>query len=100
MEAYQALMQNGIKTRVVSMPCWELFDEQDETYKESVLPRRVTARISIEAGTTLGWAKYVGAFGVTIGIDHFGASAPYEKLYEAFGLTAQHVIEAAHQFVG
>jgi len=100
MEAYQALMQNGIKTRVVSMPCWELFDEQDETYKESVLPRRVTARISIEAGTTLGWAKYVGAFGVTIGIDHFGASAPYEQLYEAFGLTAQHVIEAAHQFVG
>ncbi len=100
LEAYHALMQDGVKTRVVSMPCWELFEEQDAAYKESVLPHRVTARISIEAGTTLGWAKYVGTFGVTIGIDRFGASAPYEKLYEAFGLTAQHVIEVAHRFVG
>lgn len=100
MDAYRILMDEGVKTRVVSMPCWELFEEQDETYKESVLPRRVTARISIEAGTTLGWGKYTGTFGVTIGIDHFGASAPYERIYEEFGLTAQRVVEAARQFVG
>lgn len=100
MDAYKVLMNDGIKTRVVSMPCWELFEEQDDTYKESVLPRSVTARISIEAGTTLGWAKYTGTFGVNIGLDHFGASAPYEQLYENFGLTVQHIVEAAHKFVG
>lgn len=94
-EAYQQLMSEGIKARVVSMPCWELFDAQDATYKESVLPSSVTARVSIEAGTTLGWQKYVGLTGVAIGVDHFGASAPYERLYEEFGLTAAHVVDAA-----
>ncbi len=94
-EAYQQLMSEGIKTRLVSMPCWELFEAQDDTYKQSVLPSHVTARVSIEAGTTLGWQKYVGLQGIAIGVDRFGASAPYERLYHEFGLTAAHVVEAA-----
>ena len=94
-EAYSVLRSQGIKARVVSMPCWELFDAQDEAYKESMLPARVTARVSIEAGVTQGWHKYVGSQGIAIGLDHFGASAPYERIYEEFGLTAEHVVEAA-----
>lgn len=76
------------------MPCWELFDQQDPIYKESVLPKAVKVRVSIEAGVTTGWQKYVGAHGVAIGVDHFGASAPYEKLYAEFGLTAERVAAA------
>lgn len=95
MEAYHHLRQEGVKVRVVSMPCWELFDEQDAAYQESVLPKRVNARVSIEAGVTTGWQKYVGIDGVTIGIDHFGASAPYERLYQEFGLTVGRIVDVA-----
>jgi transketolase len=77
------------------MPCWELFAAQPDEYKESVLPAAVTARVSLEAGVTLGWERHVGRDGTAIGIDHFGASAPYEILYEQFGLTATAVAEAA-----
>ncbi len=98
-DAYKQLMNEGIKTRVVSLPCWELFNEQDETYRESVLPAGVTRRVSIEAGITLGWQKYVGTQGVTIGIDKFGASAPYERIYEEYGLTPAHVADAARSLV-
>ncbi len=96
LEAHQQLLADGIKTRVVSMPCWELFEQQDATYKESVLPADVTARVSIEAGVTLGWERYVGMYGVTIGVDRFGESAPYQEIYQAFGLTPERVVEAAH----
>ncbi len=99
-EAYHMLMKEGIKARVVSMPCWELFDKQDDTYKESVLPARVKARISIEAGVTLGWQKYTGTNGVNFGVDRFGASAPFEEIYEQFGLTATNVAAAAKQLIG
>ncbi|MFW5748787.1 MAG: transketolase [Chloroflexota bacterium] len=99
LEAYQTLMNDGVRTRVVSMPCWELFEEQDPTYRESVLPASVTARLSIEAGTTLGWQRYTGLNGVTMGVDRFGASAPYERIYEEFGLTAAKVVEAARGLV-
>lgn len=99
MEAYHHLRQEGIKVRVVSMPCWELFDEQDAAYQESVLPKRVKARMSIEAGVTTGWQKYVGIDGVTIGIDHFGASAPYERLYQEFGLTVGRIVDVAKGLV-
>lgn len=85
---------SGVKVRVVSMPCWELFDAQSEAYYQSVLPDDVTARISIEAGVTLGWQKYVGLAGVTLGIDRFGASAPYQQIYEAYGLTPRAIVEA------
>lgn len=99
-EAYEALRAEGVKVRVVSIPCWELFDAQDAAYKESVLPRNVTTRISIEAGITLGWQKYTGTFGVNIGVDHFGASAPYERLYQEFGLTSERIISTVHQILG
>lgn len=94
LEAFEALDAEGVKVRVVSMPCWELFDAQEEGYRDHVLPPEVTARVSIEAGTTLGWQKYVGTEGVTIGVDTFGASAPFEKIFEEYGLTARAVIEA------
>jgi transketolase len=90
-EVKKLLDLKGIKTRVVSMPCWELFDEQPESYKDEVLPPAVTARISIEAAATLGWAKYVGSRGLTVGIDHFGASAPAADLAKAFGFTPDRI---------
>lgn len=99
LEAYHTLMNEGIRTRVVSIPCWELFDEQDEWYKQSVLPPMVTARVSIEAGVTLGWQKYVGMNGITIGVDTFGASAPYERIYEEYGLTVEAMVAAAKSLV-
>lgn len=86
--AHRLLAEAGINARVVSMPCWELFEAQDTAYKESVLPAAITKRVSIEAGVTLGWQKYVGLSGIALGVDHFGASAPYEVLYETYGLTA------------
>ncbi len=88
------LAAEGISARVVSMPCWELFDEQSAEYKESVIPSNITNRTSIEAGVTMGWQKYIGLNGVAIGIDHFGGSAPYETLYKEFGLTAEAVADA------
>ena len=100
LEAAAALAAEGIKARVVSLPCWELFEAQDAAYRNSVLPPAVTARVSIEAGVTLGWQKWVGAQGEAIGIDHFGASAPYQKLYEEFGLTAAAVVAAAKRVMG
>ena len=96
-DAYKQLMNEGIKTRVVSLPCWELFAEQPDDYKESVLPAAVTARVSIEAGVTLGWERWIGAKGESIGVDRFGASAPYKRIYEEYGLTADAVVEAARR---
>jgi transketolase len=81
--------------RVVSMPCWELFEEQPEEYRDEVLPPGVEARVSIEAGITFGWERWVGPRGVSLGVDRFGASAPYERIYEELGLTAGAVAEAA-----
>lgn len=99
-EAYEQLMSEGIKARVVSLPSWEVFEMQDDDYKESVLPSNVRARVSIEAGTTLGWQRYVGLDGVSIGVDRFGASAPYQKIYEEFGLTPEAVVAAAKRLAG
>jgi transketolase len=99
LEAYHTLMEGGHKTRLVSLPCWELFEQQSASYKESVLPAGVTARVSIEAGVTLGWQKYTGSGGVNIGVDRFGASAPYERIYQEFGLTPETVVEAAKALV-
>ncbi len=95
LEAYDKLMEDGVKTRLVSMPSWELFEEQEADYKASVLPPAVRNRVSIEAGITLGWERYTGFDGVRIGVDTFGASAPYERIYEEYGLTVDKVVEAA-----
>ena len=99
-EARAALEAKGISTRVVSAPCLEWFEEQSDAYKESVLPRSVSARVSIEAGITSFWRSYVGDAGIAIGIDHFGASADYKTLYEEFGITTQAVIDAANKVLG
>lgn len=94
LDALAMLEESGVKARVVSMPCWELFDEQDEAYQEAVLPSEVPYRVSIEAGVTSGWQKYIGQIGIAIGVDKFGASAPYETVYAEYGLTATAVAEA------
>lgn len=99
-EARAALEAKGISTRVVSAPCLEWFEEQSDAYRESVLPKSVSARVSIEAGITSFWRSYVGDAGVAIGIDHFGASADYKTLYEEFGITTQAVIDAANKVLG
>lgn len=96
-EAAVALEKEGKKARVVSMVCWELFEEQSKEYKESVLPSSVSARVSVEAGTSFGWAKYIGLKGKHVGIDTFGASAPAPILYEKFGITTEGVIKAAKE---
>ncbi len=100
LEAATALEEKGTAVRVVSMPSWELFDKQPEAYREQVLPHEVTSRIAIEAGATQGWDRYVGSEGEVIGLDHFGASAPYKILYEKFGITAEKIMEKALFLVG
>lgn len=97
--AQERLAAEGIRTRVVSLPSWELFDAQDAEYRDSVLPPAVTARISIEAGVTQGWERYVGCAGRALGLSRFGASAPYETLYREFGLTVEAVAAAARDLL-
>jgi len=100
LQAARSLEGEGIEAQVVSMPSWELFDEQPESYREEVLPPSVPARVSIEAGVTQGWERYVGTEGTAIGVDRFGASAPGETVMEEYGLTAERVAEEARQLVG
>ncbi|MCE1229187.1 MAG: transketolase, partial [Firmicutes bacterium] len=92
LEARIALEAEGIATRVVSMPSWELFEAQPQAYREQVLPPQIQTRLSIEAGVTTGWQRYASA---QIGLDHFGASAPAEVLFEKFGLTVERVVAKA-----
>ena len=99
LEAGRMLQDRGLSARVVSLPSWELFDAQSKEYRDGVLPPDIRARVSIEAATTIGWERYVGLDGVAIGLDHFGASAPYEILYEKFGLTPQRVVDEATRLV-
>jgi transketolase len=94
-DAYESLKAEGIKARVVSMPCWETFDDQDQAYRESVLPPSVQARVSVEQASAFGWAKYVGSEGTSIAMRSFGASAPLKDLLKEFGFTAEKVVEAA-----
>jgi transketolase len=98
--AYEKLKAEGIKARVVSMPCLEIFDQQDAAYKESVLPAAVTARVSIEMAATLGWDRYVGPKGKIIGMRSFGASAPLKDLLPHFGFGPDQVVAAAKQLLG
>ncbi|MEX2159709.1 MAG: transketolase [Dehalococcoidia bacterium] len=95
LEAQALLSGRAVDARVVSMPSWEVFEEQGASYKESVLPSQVIARLAVEAGATFGWERYVGREGEVVGIDRFGASAPAEVLFKEFGFTAEHVAERA-----
>jgi transketolase len=97
LEAFDHLKAEKIKARVVSMPCWELFDDQPQDYRDSVLPPKVTARVSVEQASTFGWAKYVGATGNSIGMRSFGASAPLKDLLKKFGFTPNQVVTAAKE---
>ncbi len=98
MNARELLAQDGIAAAVISIPCWELFDEQEITYRESVLGEG-TPRVAVEAAVRLGWERYTGPIGAFIGMDTFGASAPADKLYEHFGITAQAVADAARKLI-
>jgi transketolase len=97
LEAHEQLKAEGIRARVVSMPSWELFDDQPREYRDSVLPPDVTARVSVEQASVFGWAKYVGATGHTIGMRSFGASAPLKDLQKKFGFSPEHVLAAARE---
>ena len=94
-DAYEQLKSEGIKARVVSMPSWELFEQQSPEYRESVLPAAVTARVCVEQASTFGWSRYAGADGTVIGMTTFGASAPLKELQKKFGFTVEHVVAAA-----
>jgi transketolase len=93
--AYENLTADGIRARVVSMPSTDIFDKQDDAYKNSVLPPDVTARVSVEAASVFGWERYVGLQGAIIGMTTFGGSAPAKDLYKKFGITTDHIIQAA-----
>ena len=95
LEARSALEEKGVATRVVSLPSWTLFAAQDPDYRQSVLPSDVAARVSVEAGTTVGWERWVGEGGASVGMDRFGASAPWQILYEEFGITAENAVRQA-----
>jgi len=100
LDAGKILSENdGMTVRVVSLPCWEIFDGQPENYREKVFPPSVRVRVAVEAGITLGWEHYVGSEGVVIGMDGFGASAPASVLYEKFGITVQNVVETVRKRV-
>jgi transketolase len=98
--AAETLAGEGIAARVVALPSWELFERQDAAYRESVLPKAIAARVSIEAASTFGWSRYVGPAGAAIGIDHFGASAPAKVLYNEFGITSDSMVATAKRVLG
>ncbi|MFC7345087.1 transketolase-like TK C-terminal-containing protein, partial [Saccharopolyspora griseoalba] len=96
-EAREVLEDEGVATRVVSMPCVDWFERQDEAYRESVLPSSVKARVSVEAGIAMPWRQFVGDAGESVSLEHFGASADYKTLYEQFGITTEAVVAAARR---
>ncbi len=101
LDGAKLLQEKNVRVRVVSLPCWELFEKQDQTYRDEVLPPHITARVGVEAAVRLGWDRYIGANGAFVGVgDRFGASAPYKDVYKEYGLTSEHVAEAALQQLG
>jgi transketolase len=96
-DAYEELTKDGVRARVVSLPSWLLFDQQPEDYREEVLPSSVTARVSIEEASTIGWDRYVGPAGATIGMHTFGSSAPLKDVQSEFGFTPRKVVERARE---
>ncbi len=98
--AYETLKQSGIRARVVSLPCWELFQRQDESYRNQVLPPEITARVAVEQAASLGWAHYTGSKGCIIAMSSFGASAPLKDLQKKFGFTVEAVVQKARELIG
>lgn len=99
LSAREELVAEGVGVRVVSMPCWELFDRQPQQYRDEVLPPSVTARVGIEQASTFGWDRYVGDHGALVGMHTFGASAPLKQLLTKFGFTPQRVAQVARELV-
>jgi transketolase len=93
--AHEKLTGRGIRCRVVSMPSFELFEDQEQSYRESVLPPSIAARVAVEAGIRQSWDRYLGPTGRFVGMTRFGASGPYQQLYSKFGITVEHVISEA-----
>jgi transketolase len=100
LETYEKLTAEGVATRVVSLPSWDLFEKQPQEYRDEVLPPTVTARLAIEAAVPLGWERYVGTKGAVMGMTRFGASAPYKVLAEKFGFTAANALQRAKELLG
>ena len=99
-EAHETLVGQGIRSRVVSMPSWDIFDHQPQSYRDTVLLPNVTARIAVEQGSVLGWERYVGAAGRIIGMNTFGASAPLKELQQKFGFRPERIVAAARELLG
>jgi transketolase len=99
-DAHETLVAQGIRSRVVSMPSWDIFEHQPQSYRESVLPPKVTARIAVEQGSVLGWERYVGASGQVIGMKTFGASAPLKELQKKFGFEPERIVATAKELLG
>jgi transketolase len=97
--AQEELAKSGIKARVVSLPCFELFDEQSQIYQDEVLPPTVTARVAVEAGVRQGWDRYLAGRGAFVGMHGFGMSAPFDQIYKAVGITAEKITEAAKKLL-
>ena len=97
--AADALEADGIPTRVVSLPCWERFEAQDQAYRDKVLPPGVRKRVSVEIGVSQGWERYVGTEGAIIGLDHYGASAPAGTIFKEFGFTVDRVADVGRRVV-
>jgi transketolase len=100
MKAQEKLKEHQVNARVVSMPSWFLFQAQEESYRESVLPKSLKKRVTVEAGSTYGWERWAGDEGIMIGVDHYGASAPGDEIMKHFGFTAEHVTSAALRLMG
>jgi transketolase len=98
--AHEKLISDGVRSRVVSMPCWELFERQDQVYQDEVLPPQITARVSVEEASTLGWDRFVGPEGAKIGMHTFGSSAPLKDVQSKFGFTPDKVAETAKEVLG
>jgi transketolase len=99
LEAQKALSKQGVSVRVVSMPSWELFERTSQKYKDAVLPPKVTARVAVEAGISMGWERYVGSQGATVCIDRFGASAPGSTVMDKYGMKAATIVAKTKELV-
>jgi transketolase len=99
-DAHEKLIAEGVRSRVVSMPSWDIFEHQTQEYRDSVLPPQIKARVAVEQASTFGWERYVGRSGCVIGMKTFGASAPLKELQRKFGFTPESIVTAARQQVG